>query len=149
LDNLNNNYKIGDELKLINAEGLVVGRLASNVAKQILNGEEVIIVNAEKALISGSRKAILTEYQGRRKLTHARKGPHYPRMPDRILKRTVRGMIPYQTPRGRTAYKNLKVYIGVPKEFEKKKFETIDNCKKVPARFMTLGDVSENLGARF
>ena len=120
MDNLNNNYKIGDELKLINAEGLVVGRLASNVAKQILNGEEVIIVNAEKALISGSRKAILTEYQGRRKLTHARKGPHYPRMPDRILKRTVRGMIPYQTPRGRTAYKNLKVYIGVPKEFEKK-----------------------------
>ncbi len=149
MDNLNNNYKIGDELKLINAEGLVVGRLASNVAKQILNGEEVIIVNAEKALISGSRKAILTEYQGRRKLTHARKGPHYPRMPDRILKRTVRGMIPYQTPRGRTAYKNLKVYIGVPKEFEKKKFGTIDEAKKVPARFMTLGDVSENLGAKF
>jgi large subunit ribosomal protein L13 len=136
-------------LKLINAEGLVVGRLASNVAKQILNGEEVIIVNAEKALISGSRKAILTEYQGRRELTHARKGPHYPRMPDRILKRTVRGMIPYQTPRGRTAYKKLKVYIGVPKEYEKRKFHTIAGSNKVPARFMTLGEVSQSLGAKF
>ena len=136
-------------MKLINAEGLVVGRLASNVAKQILNGEEVVIVNAEKAVISGSRKAILTEYRGRRELTHARKGPHYPRMPDRILKRTVRGMIPYQTPRGRTAYKNLKVYIGVPKEFEKKKFETVAGASKVPARFLTLGEVSESLGAKF
>ncbi len=146
------NYNIevlGDDVKFIDADGLVVGRLASKVAKQILDGEEVMIVNAEKAIITGSKHAIMNEYKGKRKLTHARKGPHFPRMPDRILKRTVRGMIPYQTPRGRKAYKNLKVYIGTPKEVASKKFESVPESKKIPAKFMTLGEISKSLGAKF
>ena len=142
--------KSGDEVKIINAEGMVIGRLASKIAKQLLNGEEIIIVNAEQAIITGSKKMILAEYKDRRRLTHARKGPHYPRMPDRILKRTVRGMIPYQTPRGREALKNLKVYIGTPEEYGKQKFEEVPGLQKTtPLKFMTLGEVSKNLGAKF
>ena len=140
----------GDEVKIINAEGMVIGRLASKIAKQLLNGEEIIIVNAEQAIITGSKKMILAEYKDRRRLTHARKGPHYPRMPDRILKRTVRGMMPYQTPRGREALKNLKVYIGTPEEYRKQKFEEVPGLRKTtPLKFMTLGEVSKNLGAKF
>ena len=58
-------------------------------------------------------------------------------------------MIPYQTPHGRTAFKKLKCYIGLPKEFEGKKMETIENAKKRPAEFVTVEELSRLLGANF
>ena len=101
-------------MKIINAEGAVLGRLASNVAKYLLNGEEVSIVNAEKAIVIGSKDMVVEDFLSKIRRRQARKGPHYPRRSDMILKRTVRGMIPYQKPRGREAYKKLRVYLGVP-----------------------------------
>ena len=41
---------------LINADGLILGRMASKVAKRLLNGEEVIIVNAEKSRALGKKE---------------------------------------------------------------------------------------------
>ena len=46
---------------IINAEGLIIGRMASIIAKRILNGEEITVVNAEKAVISGKRKSRVME----------------------------------------------------------------------------------------
>ena len=46
---------------LVNAEGLIVGRMCSKVAKRLLNGEEVIILNAEKAVFSGKKKSKVAE----------------------------------------------------------------------------------------
>jgi large subunit ribosomal protein L13 len=69
-------------------------------------------------------------------------------MPDRILKRCVRGMIPYQEPHGRTAFKRLKCYIGVPKEFTGATFEKIQTAEKHPADFMTLQEIAQFLGAK-
>ena len=137
-------------MKIINAEGLIMGRLASHVAKALLDGEEIAIVNAEKAILTGSKKMLMAEFKKRRKLVHARKGPYYPRMPDRILKRSVRGMIPYQKPHGRQAFKRLKVYIGLPAEFKDEKLETIETAALSDARkYMHLGDISKGLGAKF
>ena len=85
-----------------NAEDKVLGRLASVVAKQLISatkaGEDtrVIIVNAEKAVVSGKRTSVISDYRKKYELNHARKGPFFPRMPDQILKRTVRGMLPNQ-----------------------------------------------------
>ena len=136
-------------MKIINAEGHILGRLASIVAKQLLSGTEIIVINAEKAILTGSKDAVFSKYKKMRELTHARKGPHFPRMPDRILKRTVRGMIPYQTPRGRKAIKNLKVYMGTPKEFENKKSESISQAQAgAVSHFVELGEVSRFLGAK-
>jgi large subunit ribosomal protein L13 len=136
-------------MKIINAEGLILGRMASVIAKQLLSGDEVVILNAEKAIIKGGKKMVYSKYRKMRELSHARKGPHFPRMPDRMLKRTIRGMIPYQSPHGRKAYKNLKVYIGTPKEFEKKKSESISSAEaKSLSQFVELGDVSRYLGAK-
>ena len=107
------------------ATDLVMGRLASIVAKQLLSaaraGEEtrVIIVNAEKAVISGKKDSVINEYLERYRLNHARKGPFFPRMPDLIMKRSVRGMLPYQRKTsGRTAFRALRVEIGCPSHLE-------------------------------
>ncbi|MEM0467315.1 MAG: 50S ribosomal protein L13 [Candidatus Thermoplasmatota archaeon] len=134
---------------IIDADGAVLGRMCSMIAKRLLNGEEIAVVNTEKAIISGKKRMIIEHYTMERQVGTYRKGPYYPRMPDRIVKRTIRGMIPYQTSHGRTAYKKLKCYIGIPKEFDGKKIESIAEGKKHPIDYMTVGDVSKLLGAKF
>jgi large subunit ribosomal protein L13 len=133
---------------LINADGAVMGRLASLVAQRLLRGEEITIINAEKVIITGSKDYILGKFEARRKRRNPRKGPHQPRMPDRLLRRSVRGMIPYQTPRGRIAYRNLKVFIGVPAGTDVATAETYP-ARIGTNRFMVLGELAKLLGARF
>ena len=135
--------------KIIDAEGAVLGRLATHIAKELLNGESIAIINAEKAIITGKRKTIKERYTQKREVGTYRKGPFFPRMPDRLVKRTIRGMIPYQTPHGRSAYKRLKCYIGIPKDFQGKESEKIPAAQKQPAEFMTVGDLSRSLGVDF
>lgn len=133
---------------IIDASGAVLGRLSTNAAKRLLKGEEIAIVNSEKAIISGKKSSIKNRYKKKREVGTYRKGPFYPKMPDQIVKRTIRGMIPYQTPRGRTAFKKLKCYIGVPKEFEGKIFENIKEAEKQPVEFLTIKELSRLLGAK-
>jgi large subunit ribosomal protein L13 len=133
---------------IVDASGCRVGRLATSIAKRLLNEEEIVIVNAEKAIITGRERQIKAEFKKRREIGSSRKGPFYPRMPHLILKRAIRGMLPYQKPFGRKAYKRLKVYIGVPKEFEGKKFELIGEAKKPASYAMSLAELSNSLGGR-
>ena len=134
---------------IIDATGATLGRLGTNAAKRLLNGEEIAVVNSEKAVISGKKSTIKSIYRKKREVGTYRKGPFFPRMPEGIVKRTIRGMIPYQTPHGRVAFKRLKCYIGVPKEFEGKKFEIAKDAKKQPVDYITIGELSKSLGARF
>ena len=135
----------------IDATNLVLGRLSSAVAKRLLNGEEVVIINAEKAVIMGKKDRIFREYKEKRELGSSVKGPFFPRMPDRIIKRTVRGMLPKDSPRGRMALKRLKVYIGTPSDFKGKKTEKIEAKVEGIAgtTYITVGELSEHMGARF
>ncbi len=133
---------------VIDATGATLGRLSANTAKRLLKGEEIAIVNSEKAIISGKKRMIKEKYMQKREVGTYRKGPFFPRMPDMIVKRTIRGMIPYQTPHGRAAFKRLKCYIGVPKEFEGKKFEVIKEAEKQPVDFITVEELSRSLGAK-
>ena len=142
-------------MRIINAEGLILGRLASKVAKMLLEGEEVVVINAEKAIITGNREFIFEKYKQRTELrtrTNPRKGPFYPKRSDEIVRRTIRGMLPWKTDRGRKAFKRLKVYAGVPKEFEEKEFETIVEAHmsriKTP-KYVTVGEVAKFLGGKF
>ena len=108
---------------VIDASDVVLGRLASYTAKKLLNGERVVIINAEKAVISGNAKDIYAKYKRRLDLTNRanpRKALKAPRIPDRIVRRTVRGMVNYRTERGANAYKRLRVYIGAPEEYVEK-----------------------------
>ena len=136
-------------MKIIDASDCVVGRLASTVAKELLNGGQIHIINAEMAVISGTKDRVFGEYIDKRKLNHPRKGPYYPRMPHMMLKRAVRGMIPYQKPRGREAFKRLKVDVGKPASIDGK-IEVVDKAKmKKSTKYITLGEVSKVLGAKF
>lgn len=143
------------------AEDKILGRLASVVAKQLLIGKRsgddvrVIIVNAEKAIVSGKRTSVMSDYHAKHDLNHARKGPFFPRMPDQILKRTVRGMLPYQkNSSGRGALRALRVEIGTPSDLSG---DLPDGCKwgdaspierPLPERFVRLSDISKELGAK-
>ena len=145
---------------VFDAEGMILGRLASATADLLLKAaredrdDKVIIVNAEKAIVSGSKTSVFNKYQEKYKLNHARKGPFFPRMPDMILKRAVRGMLPYQSKSsGRRALRNLRVEIGCPSHLDgdlPDGHEHGDDSKirtGVPERFVSLGDISQNLGA--
>ncbi|MBM3233623.1 50S ribosomal protein L13 [Candidatus Pacearchaeota archaeon] len=102
---------------VIDAENAILGRLASFSAKQALLGKKVIIVNSEKAVVSGNRKSIIQGYLEKRKFKKVK----YPSMPEQILKRTIRGMLSYKMGRGEEAFKRIRCYKGVPKEFENEK----------------------------
>lgn len=113
-------------MKIFNGENLLLGRLCSQAAKELLSGEEVRIINCEKVWVSGNKVVVLT--QEKRKID--RKG--YPpksqkrnKIPFLFVKRTVRGMLPYKTTRGKEAYKRLKCYAGMPEEFKDKKTEIV------------------------
>jgi len=133
---------------IIDAEGATLGRLSTYVAKRLLAGEEIAIVNSEKAIISGKKTAIKKRYTQKREVGTYRKGPFYPRMPDQIVKRTIRGMIPYQKPHGREAIKRLKCFIEIPEDLSKEKIEKIKNVEKKPIDFMTVKELSIYLGAK-
>ncbi|MGC8688666.1 MAG: 50S ribosomal protein L13 [Thermoplasmata archaeon] len=137
-------------MKIIDATDHIVGRLSSKVAKMLLEGEEVIIINAEKSVITGNKEFIFKDYLEKWQRGSVRKGPHYPRMPDRILRRTVRGMLPFKTSHGREAYKRLRVFIGVPDNIDIKSAEKIEDAiyRRVRNK-VTLGEVSRYLGAKF
>lgn len=134
--------------RVVDATGLVLGRASSLIAKRLLNGERIVVVNAEKAVVVGRREDILRHFQERRARGSVRKGPFYPRQPDRIFRRSVRGMLPFHKSRGRDAFGRVMAYIGVPEEFAKAPRETLEDAKVRPSLRppLTLADISKLLG---
>lgn len=143
-------------MKIIDATNLIFGRMAASVAKLALSGEQVAVVNCEKAIISGKSKMILEDYKHRRERKgFTMSGPFYPRRADMMVKRAVRGMLPKkhwaEGCRGRIAFSRVKCYLGVPDEFKGKKIETIKGASaeklKIPYH-IKLGELSNLLGYR-
>jgi len=137
---------------IVDATGLVLGRLASVTAKHLLAGEEVQIVNAEKAIITGRREGIFEEYGIARQRGDKERGPYFPRRPDRIITRTIRGMLPYKMQRGQDALSKLRVFVGVPREFKDATFEHPKAAmmrQTSSANYIELGELSRRLGASF
>jgi large subunit ribosomal protein L13 len=136
------------ELAVIDAEGLIMGRLCTHVAKRLLNGEEIIIVNADKALISGDKVQLLGHYKHRTVRGSQNHGPYYPRNPDTMMKRAVRGMLEYKKPSGRAAFKRLTVYVGVPRPLQNEKAETLESAKKPNLfKYVSLGEIAKEMGS--
>ena len=133
---------------IINADGLILGRMASMIAKRLLNGEEITIVNAEKALLSGRKKSKTKEAKEFLDVGSPKMGPFHYRRPDRIVRRTVRGMLPYKKPKGKYAYKRLKVFIGIPDELKDQKLETLANArvKKFTSSYFSLDAYAKEIG---
>ncbi len=134
---------------IIDATDSILGRLATHVAKNSLNGEEVLVINCEKAFITGNKNTILAKYK-RKKSIGTHKGPFMPRMPDRFVKRIIRGMIPYKTNRGREAFARIKCYVGVPEKLKGKaiKLDYADIGKIQYAKSITIGEICKEMGGR-
>jgi large subunit ribosomal protein L13 len=136
------------QITFVNAEGLIVGRMCSKVAKRLLNGEEVIILNSEKAVFSGKKKSKVAEAHKFLEVGAPMRGPFHYRRPDRFLRKTVRGMVPYKLPKGKSAYKRLKVFMGVPLEFKDQKMITFEeaNSTNLKGPHFTLGELATEIG---
>ncbi|MFX0097054.1 MAG: 50S ribosomal protein L13 [Candidatus Hodarchaeota archaeon] len=137
--------------KIVDASDLILGRLATTVAKRLLAGEKIMVINAEKAVISGNKRSILERYKQRfgiRTLTAPWRGPFHNRRPDRFVKRTIRGMLPHKTPRGKQAYKRLIVHIGVPDKIEDRLKETLPQAsiERIKGRYIRVYDLTKELG---
>ena len=139
---------------VIDATEQILGRMASMIAQLLLDGERVSIVNTEKAVITGNTKQICEKYKVRFDLSrnvNPTKGPFYPRTPDRIVSRTIRGMLPWSKPRGKEAFRHLTVYRGVPESLEQgdfKSFEEASITRLNRGKYTTVGDVSIALGVK-
>ena len=125
---------------VIDGENLLLGRMCSLVAQRVLAGEEIAIINAEKVIVSGSRAMIMKEYYTKRVRGSV------------DVKRTVRGMIPYKTRPGAAAFRRVKAYVGVPYEFKDAEAEVLEAAHRdrlSSARYVTVGAISTNLGAKY
>lgn len=143
---------LGGEFTVIDASGHILGRLSSKIAKRLLKGEKIVVVNAEKAVITGDKYMVFERYKEKYDRGSREKGPYFPRHPERIFKRTVRGMLPWKSSRGIEAYRNLRVFMGVPEELKGVNFEKIEDAmlEKVSKtdKYVTIAEISRHLGFR-
>ena len=137
---------------IIDATDMIVGRMANVIAKKLLLGEKVDVINCEKAVFSGKPETILARYKQKAEMGAPKKGPFSPRMPDRLLRRSIKGMLPLNKTRGKEAFKNVMCYIGVPAELKDKKAETIKeaHADKLPSiKKITVGEICKYLGGKW
>ncbi|MEM4330413.1 MAG: 50S ribosomal protein L13 [Candidatus Pacearchaeota archaeon] len=124
----------------VDATNIPVGRLGSYVAKNALNGNEVIVLNSEKAIISGNKKDILEKILNwRSKGGSSLKGPIVPKSPERLLKRMIRGMLPWDKKRGKEAYKRIKCFKSGELKVEEKEITKLK--VNLPLKFVELKEI--------
>lgn len=129
----------------------IAGRLGSNVAKLLLKGNRVAIVNCEKVMISGTRSNIIKEYREFLEIAsilHPKHGPFHPRRPDTIIARMIRGMLPRKKPSGAAAHSRLRTYIGTPKQLKSSEKIKIEKAmiRRTSADYTTMADLGRTVG---
>jgi large subunit ribosomal protein L13 len=137
---------------VVDATNHIAGRLSSHVAKLLLKGNRVTLVNCEKIMYSGTRDNLIAEYRAFLEINsiiNYKHGPVHQRRPDTVISKMIRGMLPYEgKASGVTAFKRLRAYIGSPKEvkpFEKIQFEKA-LIRKSAANYTTMGELCGVIG---
>ncbi|RLG50501.1 MAG: 50S ribosomal protein L13 [Thermoproteota archaeon] len=146
--------QLDKDVIVVDASGLILGRMASFVAKRLLEGYRVWVVNCEKAVISGRKNVVFEDYLARlhrKDRASPLKGSFATRRPDRIVWRAIRGMVPRDQHKGREALRRLKVFIGTPKHLEN--VEKVDesklpksSAKRLSGKYVTVEEVARRLG---
>jgi len=136
---------------VVDAQNQILGRLASFAAKRALGGDMVIVLNAEKAVISGRRKSIVEEAKWRlntRTLGTQTHAPVHQKRPDLYLRRVVRGMLPWKKAKGKAAFHKVQVFMGVPEGFSSKTMTKIPgaDASKLRTHYITLADLATEIG---
>ncbi|MDA4135623.1 MAG: 50S ribosomal protein L13 [Thaumarchaeota archaeon] len=143
--------KTEDQTIYVDASEQIAGRMCSIVARELLAGKRVVVLNAEKALVSGKTQSVFRQWQTRLEIySHVNPiyGPIHPRRPDNIVRRMVRGMVPKTKPSGKTAMNRLRVYMGVPEKYvgiKTRKFDDAMARRPIP-QYVTIAQISKNIG---
>src|SRR6056297_2820044 len=118
---------------VVDGKGAVLGRLASFVAKETLKGKEISIINCNQVIITGNKRMIEKEFTEKRsRIGSSQKGPKHHANSEKIVKRTIRGMLPnHREGRGKEALKKIKCYVGIPKELGEIKPITLKTGRKM------------------
>ncbi len=136
---------------IIDAKNTILGRLSSYVAKQVLLGNKVDVVNCEECVVSGRKHATLDEYKRKIHRKAPGKGPFFYRRSDMFVKRTIRGMLPFKRARGMDAFKNIKCYIGTPENLKNEKALVIESAnisKLHSADYLKVKDICKSVGGK-
>jgi large subunit ribosomal protein L13 len=140
------------KLIVVDATKCIAGRMCSHVSKLLLEGNRVAVVNAEKAMLSGNRYKTIDAYKDLsiNSVTNPIHGPFHPRRPDTIISKMVRGMIPKRKSDGITAFKRLRVYIGVPEDMKNAEMKSFDDSKitKPESYYISIAEVAKQVGWR-
>jgi large subunit ribosomal protein L13 len=140
-----------DGVLYVDATGHIAGRLCSVVASEILRGRRVVVLNAEKAVLSGKRGAVIEQWKQRLELgskVNPMYGPLHPRRPDNIMWRMVRGMVPKTKAKGTLGLKRVRFYMGVPEKYTGVKLTKIDQAlatRPLPM-YTTIAELAHNIG---
>ena len=136
---------------IVDGTNMLLGRLASFVATQAQLGKKIDIVNCEKAVISGKKERIYSDYLAKKQMGSSTKGPFFFRVPEKFVRRAIRGMLPYKGYHGKLAFARIKCHRGVPSEFAKEKttvFEQADLKRLNVMRYATVEDVCKIIGGK-
>lgn len=132
---------------IIDAKDTILGRLASYAAKNALLGEKINVINCEHAIITGSKRVIIEKYKARIHRGTPFHGPFFPKTPDGLVRRAIRGMVHFKINKGRIAYKNVKCYKGVPEQFQNKETIKLPNTlsKLKILKYLTVKELCKEL----
>lgn len=136
---------------IIDANNLILGRLGTFVTKKVLLGEKIDIVNCEECVVSGRKENIYSKYDRFLQMGTPAKGPFNFKTPERLVKRAIRGMLPYKKARGKEAFKSIKCYRGIPESLKGQKLETIKgaNVEKLPnLDYVKVRDICIHIGGK-
>jgi large subunit ribosomal protein L13 len=135
-------------MTVIDVTNSIVGRFATVVAKRALQGEKIDLVNCEKAVMTGDKVMVYRKYKELDKKGTPLKGPFLPKMPDRFVRRRIRGMLPYKQEKGKNAFKNIMCYIEIPENLKNEKIEKIESAsitKSKTFKYVTIQELCKLL----
>ena len=137
--------------EIIDASNLILGRMATYAAKRALEGKRVVIVNAERAVISGTKARVIGRVKLKlktRTLTNQEKAPTHPRRPDNYVRRVVRGMLPWKKSKGKDAFRRVHVFIGTPADYAGKPMVNMSDASASRLRvpYVSIQQVAEEIG---
>ncbi|MGQ9478561.1 MAG: 50S ribosomal protein L13 [Thermoproteota archaeon] len=138
---------MSEKILVVDATDQVLGRMCSIVAKRLLEGYRVYVVNAEKARISGSRRSFIEEYSRFLEVKSVRNpkhAPRHPRNPVTYVRSVVKGMLPMDKPKGAMAFRRLRIYVGQPSIIRQEavRFREAD-ASRLKGRSFKISDLKE------
>jgi large subunit ribosomal protein L13Ae len=139
---------------LIDGQGHLAGRLASVLAKELLNGNKIIVIKSEKIQISGKHirnKLKFLVKSKKRTNTNPKRGPFHFHSPSQIFWKMIRGMLPHKTKKGTLAQMKIKIFEGVPKPFNRMKRFIIPAAFRIcrlssGTQYSVLGEIANQIG---